>query len=79
MGPEVRSDFVPDKDRDVFVRNTSFAWPSGPRTSWSVWCNGTQLYSAKERDRAITRARTEAAIRQVRAWLGEPGSLATPL
>lgn len=79
MAPDLPAHFLPDKDRDVFVRNTSFGWPSGPRSSWSVWCNGAQLYSDNERERAITRARTEAATRQVGAWLGEPGSLATLL
>ena len=70
---------APDKERDVFVRNISFGWPSGPESAWSVWCNGAQLYSHRERDEAITRARTEAASRQVAVWLGEPGPFADPL
>lgn len=69
----------PNKDRDIFVRNTSLGWPSGPQSAWSVWCDGVQLYSHQERDVAITRARIEAAIRNVPAWLGEPGPLADPL
>ena len=69
----------PDKHRDVFVRNTSLVWPSGPESAWSVWCNGSQLYSHRDRDSAITRARAEAASRQVAVWLGEPGPLADPL
>lgn len=65
-------DVVPDTYHDVFVRNTSLGWPSGPESGWAVWCAGRQLCSSPDRATAITKARTEAAVRSVRAWLGEP-------
>ena len=74
--------FPPDPARQAARRVRSqhqLGWPSGPDSSWSVWSGGVQLYSHREREVAITRARTEAVGRHVAVWLGEPGHVVDPL
>jgi len=72
---------LPDPAHDVFVRKGPPAWPTGSAEVWLVWCAGEHIIVSEDggREPAITKARTEAALRGVRAWLGEPGPDALPI
>lgn len=70
----------PDPAHDVFVRRGPPAWPTGFIEVWFVWCAGEHVAATTlGRDVAVAKARAEAALRGVSAWLGEPGSEAIPI